>query len=367
MGELGTAGWGTGCFDPSMKKLRRYAAAAVGNHGRRVVFDPTEMARLLQPSGSGIDSLWRMSELIEAALERGTPGSETLLILKAVTDAFLVASRRAVAANYAAVCSNGGAFSADNERDLLVPALRQAWEHAVGHRNGDPIERHSSVDLHVTAAWFQAWEASYQVEDVLPADWTWVLAQLELQGTSESPNLEGELELEAVEELQLPPPPEMWSLDDVKRSLLLVSDEVWFREGQAMVDLRLYGPARESTFRRVFFDVPGAIYGCLKDRAGEALIPPTFRMYTAGDIFDAFGDDAVVRSRDIASGDTWRGAALEEIEGSGSSDDSSSTASDTSGSVTARPRWEVSLAEIQVTWVNGYTHVLGWVDSNVVS
>lgn len=89
-------------------------------------------------------------------------------------------------------------------------------------------------------------------------------------------------------------------------------------------------------------------------------------MYTAGDIFDAFGDDAVVRSRDIASGETSRGAALKDIEGN-SSDDSSSTASDTSGSVTARPQREVSIAEIQVTWVDGYTHVLGWLDSNVVS
>lgn len=168
MDEVGAAGWGTGCFDPSVKNLHRYAAA-VGDRGRRVPFDPTEMARLLQPSGSGIDSLWRMEELIETTLERGTPGGETLLILKAVTDAFFVASR-AVDDDSAAVWSNGGGFSGDNERDLLVPALRQAWEHAVGHRNGNPNEWHSSVDLHVTAAWFQAWEASYQVEDVLPAD-----------------------------------------------------------------------------------------------------------------------------------------------------------------------------------------------------
>lgn len=72
------------------------------------------------------------------------------------------------------------------------------------------------------------------------------------------------MELEAVEELRLGIPPENWSLDDFKRSLLLVSDESWFREGRAMVDLRLFGPTRESTFRRVFFDVPGAIYGCLE-------------------------------------------------------------------------------------------------------
>lgn len=183
MDEVGAAEWGTGCFDPSVKKLDRYPAA-VNDHGRRVVFDPTEMARLLQPSGSGIDSLWRMAELIQMTLERGTPGSETLLILKAVTDAFFVASR-ALDDDSAAVCSNGGAFSGDSERDLLAPALRQAWEHAVGDRNGNPSERHSSVDLHVTAAWFQAWEASYQVEGVLPADWTWVLEQLESHRPSE--------------------------------------------------------------------------------------------------------------------------------------------------------------------------------------
>ncbi|CAM9689284.1 unnamed protein product [Ectocarpus sp. 13 AM-2016] len=363
--EAGAAGWGAGCFDPSLKNLHRYDAA-VGDRGRRVVFDPTEMARLLQPSGSGIDSLWRMEELIETTLERGTSGGETLLILKAVTDAFFVASR-AVDNNSARVWSNGGAFSGDNERDLLVPALRQAWGHAVGQRNGSPNEWHSSVDLHVTAAWFQAWEAAYQVEDVLPADWTWYVA-VEQQGNENrrSPHIEGELKLEAIEELPLELPPENWSLDDVKRSLLLVSDESWFREGQAMVDLRLFGPTRVSTFRAVFFDVPGAIDGCLKDRAGAALIPPTFRMYTAGDILDAFGNDAVVRSRDIASGETSRGAALEEVEGSGS-DDSSSAASDTSGTATAGPRREVSIAEIQITWVDGYTHVLGWLDSNAVS
>lgn len=100
-----------------------------------------------------------------------------------------------------------------------------------------------------------------------------------------------------------------------------------------------------------------------QDRAGVALIPPTFRMYTTGDIFDAFGDDAVVRSRDIASEETSRGTALEEVEGS-SSDDSSSTASDISGSVATGPRREIYIAEIQVTWVDGYTHVLGWLDSN---
>lgn len=33
-----------------------------------------------------------------------------------------------------------------------------------------------------------------------------------------------------------------------------------------MIDLRVLGPNRPSTFKKVFSDVPGAIYGCLKVR-----------------------------------------------------------------------------------------------------
>lgn len=77
-------------------------------------------------------------------------------------------------------------------------------------------------------------------------------------------HLEEELELEATEERQLKLPREKWVLDDIKRSLLLVSDDVWFHEGEGMIDISVLGPSRPSIFRRVFSGVPGAIYGCLK-------------------------------------------------------------------------------------------------------
>lgn len=77
-------------------------------------------------------------------------------------------------------------------------------------------------------------------------------------------HLEEELRLEAAKERRLWVPQEMWSLNDLKRSLRLVSDEAWFQEGGGMIDFRVFGPNRASTFGRVFSDVPGAIYGCLK-------------------------------------------------------------------------------------------------------
>lgn len=58
---------------------------------------------------------------------------------------------------------------------------------------------------------------------------------------------------------------EKWGLEDVKRAFLGVSDEEWF-QGWGMVDLKLVGPSRANTFRRVFSNVPGAIYGCLRVR-----------------------------------------------------------------------------------------------------
>lgn len=78
--------------------------------------------------------------------------------------------------------------------------------------------------------------------------------------------LEEELELEETKERKLRLPREKWTLDDLKRSLLLVSNDSWFRKGGGMIDLRVLGPSRPSTFMRVFSDVPGAIYGCLKVR-----------------------------------------------------------------------------------------------------
>lgn len=77
-------------------------------------------------------------------------------------------------------------------------------------------------------------------------------------------HLEEELRLVAAEERRLCLPREMWSLNDIKRSLRLISDEAWFQDGGGMIDFKVCGPSRPSTFVRVFSDVPGAIYGCLK-------------------------------------------------------------------------------------------------------
>lgn len=82
----------------------------------------------------------------------------------------------------------------------------------------------------------------------------------------DSLHLEEELELEATKEQNLGLPREKWALGDLKRSLLLVSDDHWFQKGGGMIDLRVLGPSRPSTFKKVFSDVPGAIHGCLKVR-----------------------------------------------------------------------------------------------------
>lgn len=82
----------------------------------------------------------------------------------------------------------------------------------------------------------------------------------------DSLHLEEELELEATKERSLGLSREKWALSDLKRSLLLVSDDHWFQEGGGMIDLKVLGPNRSSTFKKVLSDVPGAIYGCLKVR-----------------------------------------------------------------------------------------------------
>lgn len=182
--ELDTAavvapGWeSSSCFDRFI----------TDEHGlrRRTVYDPTEMARMLQSHhGSSTGASWRlMAALLETALDQSKPGSESLLICKAVTDAFLV--NRGVAA----VIDDG-----NHGGDFFVHSLRQTWEHAVEQRsNGYADERHSAADLHLTASWFQAWEASdgtsnhnptidtYNLHDMLPGDWVWVLDRLEIAG-----------------------------------------------------------------------------------------------------------------------------------------------------------------------------------------
>ena len=57
---------------------------------------------------------------------------------------------------------------------------------------------------------------------------------------------------------------ESWGLGELRSALSNVSDEEWFADSRGMVEAKLSGPERESTFRRVFAQVPGAIYGCLK-------------------------------------------------------------------------------------------------------
>lgn len=83
-------------------------------------------------------------------------------------------------------------------------------------------------------------------------------------------------------------------------------------------------------------------------------------MYTTGDIVEAFGADVVLRSRDI-EGETAGEVELGEVRLN--SDRMSSASCDSSTASSARKRQVVSLIEIQVTWVGGYTHVLGWLDS----
>lgn len=75
------------------------------------------------------------------------------------------------------------------------------------------------------------------------------------------------VELEAEEERRKGLKNETWGIKDIRRALRSVSDEEWFQKRGGMLDLKLPGPGRASTFRRVFFSVPGAIYGCLKVQA----------------------------------------------------------------------------------------------------
>ncbi len=168
---------------------------------RRVVYEPTEVARLLQPREATTQV---MADMVETALDQNTPRCESLLLLKAVTDAFLV--NRSVDA--ALGC------------DFLVQPLRQAW-HAVAkeHWDGYDSER-QAVDLHLAASWFQAWEASDDgtsyiipgeltaeppakaappcLPDVLPGDWRWLLDSVheEESGASRDGNREAEYSLD---------------------------------------------------------------------------------------------------------------------------------------------------------------------------
>lgn len=68
-------------------------------------------------------------------------------------------------------------------------------------------------------------------------------------------------------------------------------------------------------------------------------------MYTTGDIFEALGAEVVMRYRDVS----WTGNKVE--------------AGQYTSNGTTRRRQEVSVVEIQVTWVGGCTHILGWLDA----
>lgn len=231
-----TAHTESGRFDPQTFLGHRVKDAQ--GLRRRVVYDPTDIARVLQPRRSGCSNtlcnnnvkvaskgssaaasagaaagppgpapssavsiapasapardvpelLDRMASILETALDADRPGRESLLICKAVTDAYLVNAHCLV-----------GAIAGDGktcEHDYLVRALNVAWQHAVEHWNGDSDEPHSAADLHVAASWFQAWCAAddtggqptmntYKLHDMLPGDWVWVLDHLEIAGAPE--------------------------------------------------------------------------------------------------------------------------------------------------------------------------------------
>lgn len=80
-------------------------------------------------------------------------------------------------------------------------------------------------------------------------------------------------------------------------------------------------------------------------------MPPTFRMYTTGDIFEVLGEEVMVRSRD---------GEVKSAEEEGTMESKSSDSHDPRSS---RKRHVVSLVELEVSWVGGHTHLLGWLDN----
>lgn len=82
-----------------------------------------------------------------------------------------------------------------------------------------------------------------------------------------------------------------------------------------------------------------------QNQAGAGSTPPTFRMYTTGDIFEALGAEVVMRSQGVG----WTGKKVEPGQNKSNG--------------AAKRRQEVSVVEVQVTWVGGCTHVLAWLDS----
>lgn len=189
--------WSGSSFESPTRRLDRYIT---GEHGlrHRIAYDPTDLARMLQPRRAKTGARWQlMANVLEAALDPSRPRCEALLLCKGITDAYLV--NRGVS-----VAADGG----NDAEDLLVQTLRQAWQHAVAEDRWDEYvdeRRHRAVGLHLAASWFQAWEASDDspsiptavvravstkpagaapsyLPDVLPGDWVWVLDQLQDEG-----------------------------------------------------------------------------------------------------------------------------------------------------------------------------------------
>lgn len=87
-------------------------------------------------------------------------------------------------------------------------------------------------------------------------------------------------------------------------------------------------------------------------------------MYTTGDIFDALGEEVMIRSRDDmrlqGEGETPGARRRGYLGEAMSSSDYSPYRSPAASS--PRRREIASLVELQVTWIGGHTHLLGWLD-----
>ena len=155
---------------------------------RWVVYLPHEIAADLQRKDTfiAIDSLVR---LLDAALTRS--GTETLLIAKVATDAYLVNARRIQQSVWSV--NDSGSWN-----EYFMSALRSIWQYAVENWTGDSDKSHSASDLLITASWFQAWWAAddtsgggqpiieiFHLQRLLPGDWMWVLDHLEIAGAPE--------------------------------------------------------------------------------------------------------------------------------------------------------------------------------------
>lgn len=93
-------------------------------------------------------------------------------------------------------------------------------------------------------------------------------------------------------------------------------------------------------------------------------------MYTTGDIFEALGEELVLRSRKAPLKSTGGDTATAQKRGGDTEDGGESKVGEETSDIdkrdnTARRRSRVqvaSLVELQVTWVGGCTHLLGWLD-----